>query len=81
MTPLFESDGEDGEKRSLGVSPVICQLQGQLDKGIRTYLLRFGVGFPKLMKDCDDDIQVFDHSAMKERGCVPSPVAACCFLS
>lgn len=62
----------------LVVSPVISQLQGQLDKGIRTYLLRFGVVFPKLMKDQDDDIQVFDHSARKERGCVPSPVAACC---
>lgn len=51
--------------------PVVCQLQGQLDKSIRAYLLWLGETFPKLMKDHDFDIQIFNHSTRKERGTVP----------
>lgn len=60
------------------VLPVVCQLQGQLDKSIRAYLLWLGETFPKLMKDHDFDIQIFDHSTTKERGTVPFLVAHSC---
>lgn len=60
------------------VLPVVCQLQGQLDKSIRAYLLWLGETLPKLMEDHDFDIQIFNHSTRKERGTVPLCVAHSC---